>query len=60
MSESRNTTKSVKLTESTHTRLSEHCREGETLSGAIDRALDALEREEALPEAVTEALEAEG
>lgn len=46
MAEQRRTTKSVKLTEPTHGRLSDHCREGETLSGAIDRAIDALERED--------------
>jgi len=56
MSETRDTTKQVRLTESTHARLKTHLRDGETLSGGIDRALDALEREAELPTAVTEAL----
>jgi len=49
MSETRDTTKQVRLTESTHARLKTHLRDGETLSGA-------LEREAELPTAVTEAL----
>ena len=56
MTESRDTTKQVRLTESTHSRLKAHLRDGETLSGGIDRALDALEREAELPAVVTEAL----
>lgn len=55
MSQKRRTTKSVKLVESTHGRLKEHKREGETLSGAIDRALDALESDDVDPETVREA-----
>lgn len=46
----------VRLRNPTHSRLSNHSREGETLSGTVGRALDALEREQALPEAVTEAM----
>lgn len=56
MTDGRRTTKTVKLTESAHSRLKENVREGETLSGAIERSLDALEREEDLPDAVTEVL----
>jgi len=46
----------MRLAESTHARLQNHQRHGETLSGAVDRALDALEREAALPDAVSEVL----
>jgi len=56
----RATTKPVKLTPEIHARLKAHAREGETLSGAVGRALDALEREAALPDAVTAALREEG
>lgn len=52
----RETKKHVKITERCHSRLSEHKRSGETLSGAIERGLDALEREGELPAAVTEVL----
>jgi hypothetical protein len=38
-------------------RLAAHKREGETWAGAIERALDALERADALAEAVTDAVE---
>lgn len=61
----RQTTKSVKLTPETHGRLKEHCREGETLSGCVDRALDALDEDtrnvvkDAAREGAKEALEAE-
>jgi hypothetical protein len=55
-SQRRRTVKSVKLVPETHARLKRHCREGETLSGCVDRALDALEREDELPDAVTETL----
>jgi hypothetical protein len=53
MSENRIATTNVRLADGTHDRLKDHCREGETLSAAVDRALDALEREDALPDAVT-------
>lgn len=46
----------VRLRNPTHGRLSEHSREGETLSGTVGRALDALERDQELPEAVSEVL----
>jgi hypothetical protein len=46
----------VRLVNPTHARLKAHTREGETLSGTVDRALDALERESELPDAVTEVL----
>ena len=48
----------VRLTDPTHERLKAHCREGETLSGAVGRALDALEREQSLPEGVRDDLPA--
>lgn len=48
---------SMRIAESTHGRLKGHVREGETLSGAIDRALDAAELIDELPVAVREALE---
>lgn len=51
--EQRQTVKRVRLTEPTHARLKDHCREGETLSGAVDRALDALEREVILYDALS-------
>lgn len=40
------TVKQVRLTERCHARLHEHSRPGETLSGTIERAIDALEREQ--------------
>jgi hypothetical protein len=46
----------VRLDEATHERLSDHCRERESLSATVDRALDALERERELPDAVGEVL----
>jgi transposase len=46
----------VQLDGATHARVTEHTRPGDTLSATIDRALDALEREAALPDAVTAAL----
>jgi hypothetical protein len=52
----RNTTKNLRVTEAVHGRLKAHTREGETLSGTINRALDALDREAELPRVVTEAL----
>lgn len=42
----RNATKTIKLTERTKGRLDAHNRDSETLGGTIDRALDALEREQ--------------
>lgn len=47
---------STRINNPTHGRIKEHNRESETLSATIDRALDALEREEQLPDAVTEVL----
>jgi len=55
----RGTSMNVKLTGDAHTRLKAHCREGETLSGCVERALDALDRETALPDAITDELEAQ-
>jgi hypothetical protein len=52
----RRTTKSLKLTPKTKQRLDAHNRDEELLGGTIERALDALEREEAMPEAVRVAL----
>jgi hypothetical protein len=52
----RNTTKNLKLVPAAHSRLKDHLRDGETMSGVIGRALDALEREDELPDAVTEVL----
>lgn len=49
----------VRLNDATHARLSEHCRDGETLSGCVDRALDALEREGRLPDAVAQVIREE-
>jgi hypothetical protein len=46
----------VRVHNPTHERLSQHNRESETLAGTIDRALDALEREQELPDAIREAL----
>ena len=46
----------VRVHNPTHERLSSHNRDSETLAGTIDRALDALEREECLPQAVRETL----
>ena len=46
----------VRLVAPTHSRLKDHNREGETLSGTVGRALDALEREADLPDAVAEVL----
>jgi hypothetical protein len=47
----------TRIVQPTHDRLKAHTREGETLSGCIARALDALEREQDLPAAVREALQ---
>lgn len=47
----------TRIVDPTHDRLKAHNREGETLSGTIGRALDALEREQALPDVVSEALD---
>jgi hypothetical protein len=47
---------STRLNNPTHQRVKEHNRESETLSATIDRALDALEREGDLPDAVAEVL----
>jgi len=44
------------MTPSALSRIQSHQREGETLSAAIERMADALDREEELPDAVTEAL----
>jgi hypothetical protein len=46
----------VRIHNPTHQRLKDHNRESETLAGTIDRALDALEREGDLPDAVAEVL----
>lgn len=46
----------VRLVDPVHARLKEHNREGETLSGTVGRALDALDREADLPDAVTAAM----
>lgn len=53
----RRTTKSVKLTPKTKQRLDAHNRDEEMIGGTIERALDALEREAAMPEAVRDAME---
>lgn len=45
-----------RLPVSTHGRLSAHNRDSEYLPATIDRALDALEREQELPAAVREAM----
>jgi len=50
---------STRLNNPTHARLKEHNRESETLSATIDRALDALEREDRLPDAVSEVMHGE-
>lgn len=50
---------SVRIHNPTHERIKAHNRESETLAGTIDRALDALEREAALPDAVAEVLREE-
>ncbi|AGC34595.1 hypothetical protein HSTV1_51 [Haloarcula sinaiiensis tailed virus 1] len=42
----------TRINDPTHSRIKEHNRDSETLSATIDRALDALEREDALPECV--------
>jgi len=52
-------TTSTRLRDETHSRVKAHCRDGETLSGCIGRALDALEREEQLPDAVREVMGAD-
>ena len=59
MTSGRNTSESRRLTPSALGRVHDHQREGETLSATIERMADALDREEALPEAVTETLRAE-
>lgn len=43
---SRVTKKDVKTTERCHSRIKDHKREGETMSGCIERAFDALDREQ--------------
>lgn len=40
----------------THARVAEHNRDGETLAATVDRALDALERNDDLPDAVAAAV----
>jgi hypothetical protein len=57
--EHRRESTTVRLVDPTHDRLKDHNREGETLSGTVGRALDALEREAELPEAVTDAMGAD-
>ncbi len=47
---------STRINKPTHNRIKDHNRESETLSATIDRAIDALEREERLPDAVSEVL----
>jgi hypothetical protein len=42
----------TRINDPTHARIKEHNRDSETLSATIDRALDALEREDALPACV--------
>lgn len=56
MGSDRSTSKAVKITERCHSRVKEHARDGERLTDVIERALDALDREEDLPDAVTEVL----
>lgn len=46
----------TRINQPTHERIKDHNRDSETLSATIDRAMDALEREDKLPEAVTEVL----
>jgi hypothetical protein len=43
----------------THSRITTHQREAETLGATVERALDALEREQDLPAAVRQALRAD-
>lgn len=50
----------TRIADDTHARIHEHNRDGETLSGTIGRALDALEREDRLPDAVEEVLQDDG
>jgi len=57
MSDGRTTSKSRRLTPSALGRIHDHQREGETLSATIERMADALEREQALPDAVTTTLQ---
>lgn len=59
MSDQRKAKKNVRLTEPAWERLHEHCRDGETLSAAVLRMADALERERELPDAVAEVLREE-
>lgn len=49
----------MRIAESAHGRLKGHVRDGETMSGAIHRALDALELIDDLPDAVARELEGE-
>ena len=51
-SEGRTTSVSRRMTESAYERIEAHRRDGETLSGCIERAFDALERHEELPAAI--------
>lgn len=48
----------IGLPGATHDRLREHQRDSETLAATVDRALDALAREAALPDAVVARLPA--
>lgn len=52
--EHRRETTTVRLVDPTHDRLKSHNREGETLSGTVGRALDALEERDELAENVAE------
>ena len=54
--QNRNATEMIRVTPEVHQRIKGNCRDGETQSGAIHRAFDALERESELPDAVTEAM----
>jgi len=59
MADNRRPHTNTRINNPTHDRLKEHNRDSETLSATIDRALDALERETNLPDAVSEVLQDE-
>jgi len=60
MSDGRNTTKTIKVTEHCHARLDAYARESETFTGAVERAIDNAERFDSLidefPEDVSQVL----
>jgi len=60
MTSGRNTTESRRLTPSALGRIQDHQREGESLSATIERMADALDREQAVPDAVRETLREAG